>query len=72
MSSKVRQLLGILILLIYLTIYCLAAMGVAANYVLEANRLVQGLYFVVAGIVWLPPAMWLIKWMQRSDRESDA
>jgi hypothetical protein len=71
-SSKVRQLLGILILLIYLTIYCLAAMGVAANYVLEANRLVQGLYFVVAGIVWLPPAMWLIKWMQRSDRESDA
>lgn len=48
-------------------VYCLGAMLVAVHYVLDKHGVVQAGYFIAAGLLWLPPAMILIKWMQRPD-----
>ncbi len=69
MNQRARKFVGSMTLLIFLLVYCLAAMGVAANYVLQLGNLAQGVYFVVAGLLWLPVAMVIVKWMQRP-RES--
>ncbi len=67
MPARVRKFIGIFALLAYLVIYCLLAMGVASNYIIPLGGWAQAAYFVVAGFVWLPPAMFLISWMQRPD-----
>ena len=59
-------------LLALIVIYSLAAMRFAVAYVLDLHAALQGLYFVIAGLAWLPPAMLLVRWMQRPDENGDA
>ena len=69
MNIRTRKFIGMLGLLGLLLVYCLAAMRFAVAYVLDLHALFQGAYFVIAGLLWLPPAMMLIKWMQRPDED---
>jgi len=69
MSQRMRKLAGAIILVAFLSVYALAAMMAAIVLQVSANKLVELVYYPVAGLLWLPPAMWLIKWMQRPDAE---
>lgn len=69
MNIRTRKFIGMFGLLGLLLVYCLAAMRFAVAYVLELHAFFQGIYFVIAGLLWLPPAMMLIKWMQRPDQD---
>ena len=69
MNIRARKFVGMLGLLGLLLVYCLAAMRFAVAYILDLHALFQGVYFVIAGLLWLPPAMMLIKWMQRPDED---
>jgi len=63
MRARTRKLVGTLLLLIVLTIYALLVM-VAASAVLPAGgKLVELIFYAVAGIAWVLPAGYLIKWM---------
>ena len=42
-------------------------MALAQLPVIKANKLVEAIYFVVAGLGWVLPAMPLIRWMSRPD-----
>lgn len=66
-NIRTRKFIGMLALLALIIIYCLGAMLVAVHYVLDKHGILQAVYFIVAGVTWLPPAMVLIKWMQRPD-----
>jgi hypothetical protein len=67
MHPRRRKLYGTIALLIFLIIYALLAMAVAI--VLQVNR-VGGLgelaYYMLAGLLWVPPAGLIITWMQRT------
>jgi hypothetical protein len=67
MKIRARKLLGTIATVGFLTIYCLLAMVVGNAIVLRFGTLGQTVYFVFAGLAWLPPAMLLVAWMQRPD-----
>lgn len=66
-TVRTRKFVGMLAMLAFLIVYCLIAMAVTAEYLLDYSGVVQLICFIIAGILWLPPVMMLIKWMQRED-----
>jgi len=67
MSIRTRKLLGTVALLALVVVWALVAMALAQPLLAAANGLVAGLYYVIAGLGWVLPAMPLIKWMSRPD-----
>jgi hypothetical protein len=47
--------------------WSLIAMALAQLPVIKANKFVETIYYVVAGLGWVLPAMPLIRWMSRPD-----
>ena len=62
-----RTPIGGVVLLIGLILYAVAAATLGG--VLPDSVLVQTLYYFVAGLVWIWPAVWVIAWTKR-DPES--
>jgi len=69
MTVRMRKLVGAIALLVFLAVYALAAMLVAAALQVSASKAAEVVYYPVAGLLWVLPAMWLVRWMQRSDPE---
>lgn len=68
MTQRTRKLIGTVALFVLIAVY--AALAVATAIVLqvhEVNQVVELLYYVVAGLLWVLPAGLLISWMQRPD-----
>lgn len=68
MPQRLRKLIGTFLLVVFVCLYALAAMTVAAAKLPGTSGLVQLAYFTVAGLVWVIPAAALIYWMQKPDR----
>ena len=62
-----RKLIGAVALLLLVVLWALLAMALAQLPVIKANGVVEVLYYVVAGLGWVLPAMPLIRWMSRPD-----
>jgi hypothetical protein len=67
MPIRIRKLIGTVALLALVVVWALVAMAIAQPVLAAANGLVAGIYYVVAGLGWVLPAMPLIKWMSRPD-----
>ena len=67
MTIRTRKLVGAIALIVFLAVYALMAMMAAIVLQVNANKVVELIYYPVAGLLWVLPAMWLIKWMQRPD-----
>jgi hypothetical protein len=65
MSVRTRKLIGAFALFALVTVWALAAMAIAQFPPIFENRLVAGIYYFLAGIGWVLPAMPLIKWMSK-------
>ena len=68
MPIRLRKFIGAFLLIALVVCWSLLAMALAQFPVIKANKLVEGIYFVVAGLGWVLPAMPLIRWMSRPDR----
>lgn len=66
MTPRTRKFVGAIVLLVFLSAYALIAMLVAVVLQVNASKLVELIYYVVAGLLWVLPAGALITWMQRS------
>jgi peptidoglycan/LPS O-acetylase OafA/YrhL len=67
-SMRQRKLIGTVLLLVFLAVYALLAMVVAMMLQMQsANKIVELIYYVVAGLLWTIPAGLLIRWMSRDD-----
>ena len=70
MTMRTRKLVGTILLMVMITIYALLAMVVAV--ILEVNttsKLVELVYYAVAGLLWVLPAAWIIRWMSQDDAD---
>jgi hypothetical protein len=68
MTQRKRKLFGTIALLVFITLYALLALAVAVILqVREVNHIFEVLYYVIAGLLWVIPAGFIITWMQRSD-----
>lgn len=68
MTIRTRKLVGTIALLVLITVYALLALAVAiVLQVRQANHLVEVIYYVVAGLLWVLPAGLIVKWMSAPD-----
>lgn len=67
MPIRIRKLIGAVALITLVVVWALVAMAVAQAVLASANHVVEGLYYVIAGLGWVLPAMPLIAWMSRPD-----
>ncbi len=63
MPQRLKQLVGSLILLALVIVYALVATTVAVAQLGDSSAWVHLAYFAVTGLLWILPAMWVIKWM---------
>ena len=67
MPMRIRKLIGAFALLALVTVWSLVAMALAQSVLTNINGLVATIYYVVAGLGWVLPAMLLVKWMGKPD-----
>ena len=67
MKIRTRKFIGTFGLLALVIVWSLTGMAVAQMPWLAASKLAQALFYVVAGLGWVLPAMPLIAWMSRPD-----
>jgi len=67
MPMRLRKLLGAIMLIVLVVAWALLAMAFAQSTAVKANGTVEVIYYVVAGLGWVLPAMPLIRWMSRPD-----
>ena len=68
MSMRTRKLIGTVALLLLVSVWGLFAMALAQSVLTDINGWVAAIYYVVAGLGWVLPAMPLISWMAKPDR----
>lgn len=70
MSARTRKLVGTILLLVVLFIYSLLVMLAAAAVLPDGGKIVELIFYAVAGIAWVLPAGYLIKWMYATPPEN--
>ena len=72
MPIRLRKLIGTIALLMLVIVWALVAMALAQPVLATGNQLVEAIYYVLAGIGWVLPAMPLVSWMSRPGKDSDS
>jgi hypothetical protein len=67
MTIRSRKFFGTIALLVLVVFWSLMGMTVAQVPWLANSGLLQAIFYVVAGIGWVLPAMPIISWMSRPD-----
>ena len=67
MPIRIRKLIGTVMLFVLVAVWVLLAMALAQSALTDVNYWVAALYYAVAGLGWVLPAMPLIRWMSRPD-----
>ena len=66
MPVRLRKFLGAIMLIVLVVTWALLAMALAQSPLIKANGVVEVLYYAIAGLGWVLPAMPLIRWMSRT------
>ncbi len=67
MTIRTRKFFGAVALLLLALVWSLMGMAVAQIPVLADSGILQAVFYVVAGIGWVLPAMPIVSWMSRPD-----
>jgi len=70
MPVRLRKFIGAIALFVLVIVWALLAMAVAQFPAIRDNTLLSALYYMIAGLGWILPAMPLVSWM--SARRSDS
>ena len=65
MPIRLKKLIGSVLLVALVIVYALAATTIAAGRLAESGPVVHLIFFLVSGLLWILPAMVIIRWMQR-------
>lgn len=68
MTIRSRKFFGAIFLLLLATVWSLMGMAVAQMPSLAKSGFYQAIFYVVAGLGWVLPAMPIVSWMSRPDR----
>jgi hypothetical protein len=66
MSPRIRKLIGAVGLLSLVIVWALLAMATAQFVFASPNTVAAWIYYAVAGMGWILPAMPIIRWMSKS------
>ena len=67
MPARLRKFRGAIMLIVLVVTWALLAMALAQSPLIKANGVIEVLYYAIAGLGWVLPAMPLIRWMSRPE-----
>lgn len=65
MPVRLRKFIGMILLVSMVLVYVFFVAVIAVFRLAEASGLVQFIYFAVTGLLWVLPAMVIVKWMEK-------
>ena len=65
MSESTRKLIGMIVLLVFVGFYSLLVMALGSSRLTNSGWAVELAFYAVAGLLWVPPAVFIIRWMQK-------
>ena len=65
MPIRLRKLIGAVALLLLVVVWALLAMALAQSALTDINGWIAAIYYFVAGLGWVLPAMPIVSWMSR-------
>lgn len=65
MSLRTRKFIGTLAVPLWIAIYALVVMSLGGQFIVGTGIIFELAFFLVAGLGWLPGAMWIIRWMSK-------
>ena len=71
MPPRLRKLIGTVLIIILVILYALIATTVASATLGESAWYIHLLYFAATGLLWILPAMLIIKWMEKPGKRRD-
>ena len=63
MPVRVKKLIGTVLLVLLVVVYAMVATIVAVAQLAESGPLVHLAYFFLTGLLWVLPAMLIVRWM---------
>jgi hypothetical protein len=67
MPIRLRKFIGAILLITLVVTWALVAMALAQSPLVKSNGVIEVIYYMVAGLAWVLPAMPLVRWMLRPD-----
>ena len=67
MSIRIRKLIGTIALFLLVAVWALLVMALAQSALTDQSAGLAAIFYAVAGLGWVLPAMPLIRWMSRPD-----
>lgn len=67
MKIRTRKAIGTFATVAFLIVYALIAMAVGGAFAVGRGLAVELAFYVVAGVLWLPVVMAIVRWMARPD-----
>jgi hypothetical protein len=70
MPIRLRKFIGTVALFVLVIVWALVAMALAQAPAIRDNSILSVMYYVVAGLGWVLPAMPIVSWMSGGKQES--
>jgi hypothetical protein len=67
MKQRTRKAIGTIAVVAFIIVYSLVMMAVGGEFAVGRGLVVEILFFAIAGLLWLPVVMAIIRWMVRPD-----
>lgn len=67
MKQRARKAIGVFGTVAFLIVYSLIAMAIGGIYVVGRGIPWELAFYAIAGLLWLPPVMAIIRWTARPD-----
>jgi hypothetical protein len=71
MPIRLKKLIGTVVLVALVVVYAVLATTIAVAQLAQSGPLVHLLYFFLTGLLWVLPAMLVIKWMLTEPRSRE-
>lgn len=72
MHPRLKTLIGSILLVLLVVVYAIVATIVAVAQLAESSAAVHFAYFLFTGLLWVLPAMAIVKWMLTPRRRGKA
>jgi hypothetical protein len=63
MRLRSRKFIGAIALFVLVIVWALVAMALAQSPAIRDNSIISVMYYIIAGLGWVIPAMPLVRWM---------
>ena len=71
MKQRTRKLIGTFLIVTVALLYAVISTTIAAAKLADASGWIHLVYFLFTGILWVVPAMLIINWMLKPDKQSE-